>query len=106
MQKAITAVLIRENLNNVIVTSYSNLSVDTATKFGTTFLVRGIRNGMDYDYEENLASINKELSGLDTIYIRAGNLGHISSSMVTELLRNGKDVTKYLPKEILDLIKK
>lgn len=105
MQKAITEVLIRENLNNVIVTSYSNLSVDTATKFGTTFLVRGIRNGMDYDYEENLASINKELSGLDTIYIRAGNLGYISSSMVTELLRNGKDVTKYLPKEILDLIK-
>lgn len=56
--------------------------------------------------EENMASINEEISGLDTVYIRAGNLGNISSSMVMELLRNNKDVSKYLPKEILELVKK
>ena len=39
-------------------------------------------------------------------YIRAGNLGNISSSMVMELLRNNKDVSKYLPKEIMALVKK
>lgn len=106
MQKAIEQVLIREKLDNVTVISYDNLSVDAAIDYNSTFLVRGIRNGMDYEYEENMASINEEISGLDTVYIRAGNLGNISSSMVMELLRNNKDVTKYLPKEVLALVKK
>ena len=106
MQNAIEQVLARRKLNNVIVVSYDNLSVDAALQHNSTFLVRGIRNGMDYEYEENMASINEEISGLDTIYIRAGKLGNISSSMVMELLRNGKDVEKYLPEEILALVKK
>ena len=105
MQKAMEEVLVRNNLDNVTVISYENLSIDIAKKYNATFLVRGIRNGMDYEYEENMASINEELSGIDTVYIRAGNLGNISSSMVMELLRYGKDVSKYLPKEILELVK-
>ena len=107
MKSAIEKVLVRENLDSkVSVITYANLSIDAALKVNANFLVRGIRNGMDYEYEENMASINEELSGgLDTIYIRAGSLGNISSSMVLELLRNGKDVSKYLPKEIMDLIK-
>lgn len=106
MQKAIEQVLTRNNLENVTVISYDNLSVDVATEYHSTFLVRGIRNGMDYEYEENMASINEEISGLDTVYIRAGNLGNISSSMVMELLRNNKDVSKYLPEEVLTLVKR
>lgn len=106
MQKAIEQVLVRNNLNNVTVISYDNLSVDVAIENDSTFLVRGIRNGMDYEYEENMASINEEISGLDTVYIRAGNLGNISSSMVMELLRNNKDVSKYLPEEVLALVRK
>ena len=60
---------------------------------------------MDYDYEENLALINEEISGLDTIYIRAGNLGYISSSFVVQLLQNGRDISGYVPQEIYELIK-
>lgn len=105
MKKAIEKILKNKNFNNVSVVTYDNLSVDAALENGATILVRGIRNGMDYEYEENMASINEEISGLDTIYIRSGLLGNISSSMVMELLRNGKDVSKYLPKEIMDIIK-
>lgn len=104
MLKAIEQVLIRENLTNVSVISYNNLSVDAAIAHNSTFLIRGIRNGMDYVYEENIASINEEVSGLDTVYFRAGNLGNISSSLVMELLRNYRDVSKYLPKEILEVV--
>ena len=104
MKRAIEKVLERKNLHNVYVITYDNLSVDVAIENGATYLVRGIRNGMDYEYEENMASINEELSGLDTIYIRAGELGNISSSMVMDLLRNGKDVSKYLPDEIINVI--
>lgn len=106
MQKAIEQVLARNNLDNVIVITYDNLSVETAMKYHSTFLVRGIRNSMDYEYEESIASFNEELSGLDTIYIRASKLGNISSSKVMELLKEGKDVSEYLPKEIQDLVKK
>ncbi len=107
MKTAIEKVLINKNLDNkVSVITYDNLSIDTAMENNCNFLVRGIRNGMDYEYEENMASINEELVGIDTIYIRAGSLGNISSSMVLELLRNGKDVSKYLPPEIIDFVEK
>lgn len=106
MIKAIEQVLANNHLDNVTVVSYDNFTVDVALENDSTFLVRGIRNVMDYNYEETLASLNEELSGLDTVFIRSGNLGNISSSTVMELLRNNKDVSKYLPKEILALVKK
>lgn len=106
MKNTIEKVIKREKLNNVFVITYDNLSVDAAKSNNATFLIRGIRDGIDYNYEENLASLNEELSGLDTIYIRAGNLGNISSSMVMELIRNKRDVSKYVPKEILGIINK
>lgn len=105
MKSAIEKVLIRENLTNVSVITYDNWSADAAVKYHAMFLVRGIRNGMDYQYEENIAAANEEVSGMDTIYIRAGSLGSISSSMVMELLRNGKDVSMYVPEEVLEVIK-
>ena len=104
MKNAIEKVIANRNLTNVSVVCYDNLSVDVALEHHATLLVRGIRNGMDYQYEETLASINEEISGLDTMYIRAGSLGNISSSMVMELLQYGKDVSKYLPEEIMEII--
>jgi len=71
MKNAIEVVLKNRNLDNVEVISYDNLTVDAALSSGATYFIRGIRNGMDYDYEENLAALNEELEGLDTIYIRA-----------------------------------
>lgn len=105
MKSAIERVLQRENLTNVSVITYDSLTVDAAIAHNSSFLIRGIRNGMDYDYEENIALINQEISSLDTIYVRAGRLGALSSSMVYELLQNGKDVSKLLPPEILEMIK-
>lgn len=106
MKRAIEKLLVRLELENTVsVVIYDNLSVDAAIENGANILIRGIRNGMDYEYEENMASINEEISGLDTIYIRAGKLGNISSSLVVELLKNNKNVSEYLPKEIEEAIK-
>mgnify|MGYP002708143362 CR=1 FL=1 len=55
--------------------------------------------------KENLALINEEIAGIDTIYVRAGEYGALSSSMVFELLKRNKDVSKYIPKYIIDMIK-
>lgn len=104
MKQAIQKTLEQANLTNVEVVTYENLSVDAARNNNCNFLVRGIRDDMDYYYEENIAQINEEISGLDTIYVRAGIYGSISSSTVKELYKNGKDVSKYVPKEILEVM--
>jgi len=104
MKNAIDEMIKNEGLSNVSCIIYNNLTVDAAKDNGANFLVRGIRNGMDYEYEENIASINQEMSGLDTIYVRAGKYGAISSTLVSIMLENNKDVSKYVPKEILKVI--
>lgn len=106
MKNVIEKIIENRKINNVEVICYDNMTVDTAIENNATFLVRGIRNGMDYECEENMASINEEVAGIDTIYIRAGKLGNISSSMVMDLFEHGKDVSKYLPKEVMEIIKK
>ena len=64
------------------------------------YLVRGLRNTSDYLYEENIAKINSTINpDLKTIYFRSNN-DVISSSMVRELAKYGKDVSKYVPLEI------
>lgn len=105
MKEAIEKVLKSENINNFEVIIFDGLTADVAKEYGADFLIRGVRNGIDYDFEENLALINEEISGIDTIYIRAGANGSISSSMVFELLNRNKDVSKYIPKYVLDVVK-
>ncbi len=104
MKSAMQQVMNVCNLKNVSIIYYNNLTVDAAKECGATFLIRGLRNGSDYESEENLALINEEISGFDTIYVRAGKLGYVSSSMVMELLKHGKDVSKYLPEEVFKIV--
>ncbi|MBR2220989.1 MAG: pantetheine-phosphate adenylyltransferase [Clostridia bacterium] len=106
MKDAIAKLLKAENLENCEVITFDNLMADVASEYNADFLIRGIRNGIDYDFEENLALMNEEISGIDTIYVRAGAYGAVSSSMVFELLKHNKDVSKYLPAQILDVVKK
>ena len=104
MKEAIEKLLEFENMNNIEVIIFDGLTADVAIEYGADFLIRGVRNGIDYDFEENLALINEEIAGIDTIYVRAGEYGAISSSMVFELLKRNKDVSKYIPKFIIDVV--
>ena len=106
MVNAVNKLLKNQNLNNVKCVTYDGLTVDAAKEYGSDFLIRGLRNSSDYIFEEGLANINSEISGLDTIFIRAGKYGAVSSSMVNELLRNGRDVSAYVPTEVLQILKK
>lgn len=104
MRGAIEQLLRASGINNCRVVTFDGLTADVASEYGADFLIRGVRNGIDYDFEENLAQINEEIFGIDTIYIRAGEYGAISSSMVCELLSRKKDVTKFVPQCIIDVI--
>lgn len=104
MKDAIADQLENLGLYNVIVVIIDGLIADYCEKQGIDYLIRGLRNTSDYLYEENIAKINREINpNLQTIYFRADN-DVISSSMVRELWRYGKDISQYVPKEINKLL--
>lgn len=105
VKESIEKLLIREGITNVEVVCFENLVTDVALDNNTTFLIRGIRDGIDYQQEEKDAAYNEKIADLDTIYIRAGELGLISSSFVMLLDYYKKDVSSYVPEETLELIK-
>lgn len=83
----------------ITVISYGGLTADFAKKMGVTTLIRGVRNSVDFEYEKNLADINRELLGIDTMFLPCRpQLAYISSSAVRELAHNGYDTSSLLPK--------
>lgn len=93
---------------NVKVVAYDGLLVDLLRKENTKFYVRGIRNGTDYDYENQLNYINCDMyKQMITIFLPTRqNLVHISSSLVKDALRFHKNVDDYVPAEIRGDIRK
>lgn len=76
---------------------YTGLTVDYAVKSGARFLLRGVRGAIDFEYERNLADINRAISGIETvILISEPDMAIVSSSMVRELLHNGYDISRYV----------
>ena len=105
MREAIEKTIKDMNLDNVEVTLYSGLTAIEAKKYEANILIRGLRNGTDYQYEENIAENNEKIFGLDTCYFRAGDLGYLSSSLVMELKNNNVDVSAYVPKYVAEILK-
>ena len=84
----------------VEVRSYTDLTVDFARREGAQFIVKGVRSVKDFEYEREQADINRRLSGLETILLFAEpGMEAVSSSLVRELQRFGRDVSEFLPKE-------
>lgn len=82
----------------VSVEAYDDLTIDFAQRMGARFIVRGIRTVKDFEYEETIADINRQLSGIETILLfTEPELTSVSSSVVRELLSFGKDVSHFLP---------
>lgn len=69
-------------------------------------LVKGLRNGADYDYELPMATMNRALSGVETVFLPAApELLHVSSSLVMEVYALGGDVTPFVPEPVLEAIR-
>lgn len=82
----------------VSVEKYSGLTVDFARLHGAQFIVRGLREVKDFEYERNLADTNAAISDIETVFLVARpEFGFVSSSMVRELARNGFDTARFLP---------
>ena len=87
--------------SRIKVTSYNNLTMDFAREIGAGFILRGIRSVNDFEYEKNIADVNRKVSGIETfvLYTEPEHT-HISSSIVRELLSYGKSVDEFVPQEM------
>jgi pantetheine-phosphate adenylyltransferase len=80
------------------VEAYDDLTVDFARRMQAGFIIRGIRTVHDFEYEETIADVNRQLTGVETILLfTRPELTSVSSTIVRELLKYGKDVTPFLP---------
>lgn len=82
----------------VSVQTYETLTVDFAKQVGANFILRGVRTMKDFDYELQMADVNRLLTGIETVVLFAEtDKVNISSSLVRELQAFGKDITDFLP---------
>ena len=81
---------------------YEGLTVDFCEKLEAKYILRGLRDSHDFKYEKNIAQINKNLNPkLETIFIiTPPEISHISSTIMRDIIKNGGDVSQFLPKEI------
>lgn len=105
MTKAIEATVKSLGITNVKVAAYEGLVAEYAKTNGIKYMIRGLRNNMDYNYEENIAEVNKLINPeMEYVYFRAENVA-VSSSMVKELNYYGQDVSGYLPGPVMEIMK-
>lgn len=82
---------------NVEVIQWSGLTVDAARQVGADWILRGVRSVADYEYELQMADINRRIAGIDTVLLTAEpELSSISSSMVRELNAFGYNTDEYV----------
>ncbi|HHH50198.1 MAG TPA: pantetheine-phosphate adenylyltransferase [Saprospiraceae bacterium] len=84
----------------VIVDSFENLTAHYCVRVGASFLLRGLRNASDFDYEKTISQLNNIVgNGIETVFfISRPTYSHISSTIVREIIIGGGDATPFLPK--------
>jgi pantetheine-phosphate adenylyltransferase len=93
--------------NYVVSSLDSGLLVDYCKDLGADALVKGVRTNVDLDYELPMAQVNRDLSGIETIFIPADPThGFVSSSLVKQVFDLGGDITKYVPSEVVKALSK
>lgn len=88
-----------KNYPNIKVEHFDKLTAELARERGASFLLRGIRNTTDFEYENSIAQINRELyNELESVFlITSPKFAWISSSIIREVHRYKGDVAKFLP---------
>ena len=91
-----------KDIPNISVERYEGLTVDFCKTVNANFIVRGLRNSHDFRFERNIAQMNKELNAeIETIFIiTPPELSHISSTILRDIIKNGGDISTFIPKEI------
>lgn len=96
-----------ENNPKIEVATYNGLTIDYCKSVNANYIVRGIRNVTDYNYENGIAQMNKAMGNdIETLFIpTTPTLSAINSTIVRDILVNGGDISQFVPLPIIDLIK-
>lgn len=91
-----------EDNDRVIVGSFEGLTVDYCKKIGARYLLRGLRNASDFDYEKTISQLNHIIGNqIETVFlISRPEYSHISSTIVREIIRAGGDIRPFLPPQV------
>ncbi len=88
---------------NVTVDSFQGLLVDYCRSNDIPVIVKGLRAVSDFEYELQMAQMNRELAGIETLFVpTAPQVGHLSSSLVKQIATFGGDVSRLVPAGVLD----
>ena len=89
------------NFDTIKIESYDGLTVDFCKKNNTDFLIRGLRNLADFEFEKSIALTNREMTDVDTVFfLTSPEKSFISSSIVRDLIRNNGDYKLFIPEGI------
>ncbi len=88
--------------DKIKIVSYDDLTANAANQYGANFLLRGLRNTTDFEYENTISQVNRHIAGdLETVFlITSPELAPISSTIVRELHKYGAKVDDYLPYDL------
>lgn len=85
----------------VSVVTYEGLTIDLCHKLDAKFILRGLRNPADFEFEKAIAHTNRQLSDIETVFLLTSiDTSHISSSIVRDVIRNGGDYTILVPESV------
>jgi len=85
----------------VTVVTYKGLTVDFCLKHNVEFILRGLRNPADFEFEKAIAHTNRDLAPIETVFLlTAAKTSYIASSIVRDVIRNNGDYTKLVPKSV------
>ena len=85
----------------VTVVSYKGMTVDFCLKNNVKFILRGLRNPADFEFEKAIAHTNRDLAPIETVFLlTAAKTSYIASSIVRDVIRNNGDYTKLVPKTV------
>lgn len=85
----------------ISVKTYEGLTVDFCKKVGANFILRGLRNPGDFEFEKAIAHTNRKLSEIETVFLlTSSGKSYISSSIVRDVIRNGGDYTGLVPPSV------
>jgi pantetheine-phosphate adenylyltransferase len=94
------------DLANVEVDSFTGLLVDYARSEGASVIVKGLRAVSDFDYELQMAQMNRHLAEIETVFVpTSAKWSYLSSSLVKEVARFGGDVSSLVPDHVLGRLK-
>lgn len=84
--------------DRVSVVKYTGLTIDFCRRNNVSAILRGIRSISDFEYERDIADINRTLGEIETVFlVSLPEYGAVSSSMIRELIHNGYDPSRFLP---------